>query len=367
MVENKWRLIEPSAPAIGLCFLRKYVTFRIALPVEKKFTIISPGSRLVVFGDRFEITQDKPFGGQCQGKQYRLKGRHQGSNFINPVVGEFDNEGFENVVYGKVTWNRLIPPVTFLGSTEFDPVYVEMSWFDSEGNPQGFGSPFPVDLQVFVLWTNLGIPINVTPLSWGSGIFSFGRRIYYTTDFQFTHWERLDGTSLEDDRIECPDDVGFLVTIYDCDDNVVFVKTYPEAPPTILTEEIPGYAPPEYLEIPLNNIMGANVSFFTDQTVTPIRYITRISLLAPLVPPDLLPDLNPLDPDEITEVDFRDFVSSECTDRWAKVEYICGRCEPCPQGTLCSIQQGNMICCYDANGNLIGEVEPGCNEPDIIC
>lgn len=362
----EWREIPPPS-GILVCLFRKFITLRISLPQEKKFTIIGDGGRVVVYGERYEIRQDKPRGGQCEGKQYQLKGRHQGSNFINPVSNEFDNEGFENRVIGKIENQVILPPNTFLGSTELDPVRIQMTWTDSEGERVGFGTAFPEDLIVFVEYTRFGIPIAPTILSWGRGLIDTGEPIYYTSDFQLTHWERTDGTSLEDDIEECPDEVNFIVTVFDCEDNVVFNGVYPDNPPKVTVEQEEGYAPPEYLTIPLNHVMAINAVFLTDPSTDPLTYIVRLSIFAPLVPPDTIPSLDPIDPGIGSDVRFRDIVSPECTERWAKIEYICDCAEVCPSGTVCKIQTGNAICCYDFTGKLIGSVDVGCEEPDFIC
>lgn len=363
---TEWQEIPPPS-GIAVCLFRKSITLRISLPAEKKFTIIGDGGRVVVFGERFDIRQDKPRGGQCEGKEYRLKGRHQGSNFIDPVTNEFDNEGFENVVTGKIENQMILPPNTFLGSTELDPVRIRMTWTNQFGERVGFGTQFPGDLQVFVIYTRFGIPIAPTILSWGRGVVDSGQPIYFTSDFQLTHWERTDGTSLEDDVAECPDEVNFIVRVFDCEDNLVFNGVYPEKPPQVITEDEMGFSPPEYLTIPLNHVMGFNAVFLIDLFTTPPTYTVRLSIFAPLVPPDDIPSLDPIDPGVGSDVPFRDIVSPICTKRWAKIEYICDCAEVCPSGTVCKIQQGNQICCYDSNGRLLDSVDVGCEEPDFIC
>ncbi len=374
---NKWIEITPTIGAFVYCLQEQYITLRISKPANRKFIVSSPGSDIVVFGERFTLEQDRPRGGQCRGERYRLKGILTWQFFGVDDEPDRQDEGYTTNVLGEITDFMVIPPISPPSEDNEEQVLLQAQWTASvnpDGTPNrvGFGTNIPVTLTVGATITNDDNTTANILVKWGLSTIvdnttTFRERRILIKSFTFTEWERDDGTSLEDDLIQCPDDVGYDLTIYDCENNVVFTRSYPQTPPKIITEEIPGYLPPEYLEVPLNDALGLLVFFQREPLLFPQDYIVRLVLLAPILPPNMIPNFDPLNPEFGVETPLLDIPNPPCSDKFAKIEYICGRCEPCPIGTSCSVQKGNVICCFDSEGKLLSEIEAGCNQADVIC
>lgn len=360
-----WTRISNSG-AIALCIGRKDIALRYKLPVNKKFTATHPNGIVVEYGERYTILPTVPMGGKCEGELYRLKGVHVGRERNSSPLLEFKREGFNNLVYGSIDFFSVVPPTTFLGSEEFDPVFISAQRSDEQGNRIGIGTDVPFDISVTVDYSSSGNNLGSTILSWGAGVTDSGSPVYYTEDFWFTHWERVDGTSLEEDRNQCPDEVDFVFTIYDCNDNIVTRRVFPDAPP-IVVEEDRQYSEWQYLSWELFHIMGINVQFFTREVEVGLEYFLELSLFAPLVPREYINVPSPLSiVNEATLVEFREIISPPCTNAFPVIEFQCNCNNICPPLTACRIQRGDTICCYDGRGFLIDVVELGCEEPDCI-
>ena len=368
---NQWERVSESG-AIGLCLLKEAITLRISLPEPQKFTIIGEGTQVAVYGERYSIEALNLPGGRCSDKFYRIKGTS-----TNAITGSgnldcgvlFSDQNANGQFRGAITLFEEFEKINlnpdgsiqaidyfFRLATEDNPIpgefRSEWQFAFADMNPDCYNQ-FGIDPEQVEQGDRY---LFAVPISRSGG-----------DTVQYLEWERVDGTSREQDELECPSQGKWRVQVFDCNEERVFNGIFNGDRPIVKTDPNEGYFPPEYLEIPLNNIMGVNVLFFTDQTTDPIEYVVRLSIFAPLVPPDSIPDLDPEEPGNGSDVGFREIVSPECTNRWAKIEYICGRCEVCPSGTVCSIQIGNIVCCYNKEGQVIAQIEGGCFEPDFKC
>ncbi len=363
-----WTLIEPPGSSFN-CLLNQNIIIRVQIPNNNRFTITGDGSKVVVNGDRHEIIANQLPGGKCPGEFYRIKGF--ATNGITGFNEQNCGELF-SVVNGNGTFEGPITEFeqferTFLnndGSIQAIDYYIRVRDKGgarlSEGRSQwqfAFADMNPDCYEQFGIdpeQVEQGDRILfIVPISRSGGD---------TVNYQ--EWERVDGTSREQDEEDCASQSEFTVIVYDCNDEVIFNGVYEERP--IVDKEFDVYDEPIIIKQELYRVMSVQFLFFIEDTPEGSIQCLQIELQAPLVIGPLPPGI-PTDDQDLVTVPLQTYRSPPCEDRVPLVEIQCDCFDECPPNTHCVIQEGNQICCYDINGNVIQILDDACIDPDIIC
>ncbi|WP_107666490.1 hypothetical protein [Cyanothece sp. BG0011] len=369
--------IEETTKA--LCLGKREITFKIEIPHPKSYRILADNQVQVIAGDRYELSLSSPLGGQCSGKAYRLKGTVKGRYVYLSALSrykEYNNTGFEGEGFQLSGGTLGFGPITNFSYTIDDFFRVVVNWKDGANRSQppnqkpgsvqsfiDFDFPFPNDEGI--LNSRLYETTNNEDLA--------SVHNYYSDSFNFSHWERTDGTSLEDDINECGSIEQWNLQIYDCDNNLVFNQVYNKKP--FIIEEGEKYQDPIFLTIPLwfitygamrkqeiveDGITKKCAVIWSSQPFSPNSVV---NLKVPLLEPPIFGFQ--FTPKNWTLID--KFCSPSCSNEFPKISYSCDCKSQCPPNTVCSIQKGDQILCLDKNGCVLESINAGCIEPDYIC
>lgn len=340
---SNWIIPEDGNTAT-ICPFKKEAVIKIEIPVPKTIEVTYKGKTNSYIADRYELSLDKPPGGQGSGKSYKLKGivTWKYTNGLN----SYTEDGFilvSRLARGPISSFRVEPPNPENRDVN-GGLFVIVTWKDYE------------EVSSYVEWIRLASDgFNRTRLTHNG---SFGIKIL---NFNFTHWERFDGTSLEDDIAEYGGQAKYVLKLYDCNDNLTETLNYNEKPKIVTKDK--GYFPPVYEKIDLYYVRFVQIRKTQKETSEGIKLCRIIEVANPLL--TFSASQSPFSDSPFNFV--AEYCSPLCSDVYPKISYMCDCMERCPPQTVCSIQQGNKICCLDKDGNVIKQIDPGCFEPDIKC
>lgn len=355
---NNW--IEASDQLNTLiCLFKKEISLKIEIPSPKTIEVTYKGKTNSYIADRYELSLDKPPGGQCEGRLYKLTGIFVGR-------GEETNGGF----YALKEWNESTQSYDIEICNNFDD---EISFPVLTGKILSIRVFLESGMQKVEVVHNNGNSV-ITDFPWisprqtgfclesGTLIRPYGY-IFESDFFEVTGVKPYDqNISLQEDINECGGEALYTLKLYDCNDNLTETLSYDEKPKIVTKDK--GYMPPIYIS---KNLYYVNHIEVLKNVNDNNKLCSEIYLVVPL---DVL-KISEKKPPKPNEEFYRYLVGSYCSPDCAtispKVSYICECTERCPSQTVCSIQQGNKICCLDKDGNVIKQIDPGCFKPDIKC
>ena len=332
-----------------VCPLKKEAFIRIEIPQNSLIEITHNGISRTYPGETWGIRSERSLTGGVPGKEYYLSGWVSGTR-KNGVP--FYSDEFPQDIKARA-------PITALEEMELpNPpgtgiVYVTGT--DSRGTFAGS--------VAFVLRTESGqyadYLIRTKP---PNNNYNYGSHA-------LTEWKRTIPPTPQEEAAEAAAfETYYVVEIFNEQDDLINELTYPSPQPSIRL--IKGNYTETIIEkVPLYYVQFVQVQKNQKPHPDGEQLCRKILVASPLLnfPVPVGKGLKDSSFGDHTFSFVAEYCSPPGVSKYPRISHTCQCNERCPQGTICSIQNGDKICCYNKQGDVIKIVDAGCFEADHVC
>lgn len=334
-----------------ICPFSKEVIIRIEIPLETVIEITHQGKKNVYVADDFTLKQSGFLGGQCEGRYYKITG------FLS---SDFDAAcPFTTDIVDLPSFRG---PINSIETNYVDSVSSTFISINHD-NPEKIHTE---ELAFLLLNRHFRPREGLSQFDCGELIGGGLLYAHPAFDWKITGVKPAnDSISIQDDINECGNNIQFTVELYKNGD-LIETLIYEDTSPVV--KKIEGeFKDPIYEKVDLYYVQFVQIRRFQKATPNGQQLCRQIYLVFPILNFSIPNDSggNPFEDNVFLLIS--EYCSPPGLNKYPRISHTCECDEKCPEHTICSIQNGEKSCCYDAKGNVIKVVDAGCFEADIKC